>query len=83
MSPPSTPWRGTATLRFLLRQDPSPQQATTIVRGGATAPLKLQRGFVVYSIGKDGQDNGGKEGPPHSEREDTPAGQDITFIVER
>lgn len=44
---------------------------------------KLRRGFVVYSIGQDGQDHGGKEGPPHGEREDTSAGRDVTFIVER
>jgi hypothetical protein len=40
---------------------------------------KLEAGFVVYSIGEDETDNGGKEEPARAKRR----GYDITFIVER
>jgi len=40
---------------------------------------KLDVGFVVYSIGEDETDNGGKETPPGAK----PRGYDITFIIER
>jgi len=40
---------------------------------------KLEVGFVVYSIGEDKIDNGGKEPPPKGKREDC----DVTFIIER
>jgi hypothetical protein len=40
---------------------------------------KLDTGFVVYSIGEDKTDNGGKEPPPKSRRRDC----DVTFIIER
>ncbi|MHC4334350.1 MAG: hypothetical protein ACYSUP_13300 [Planctomycetota bacterium] len=40
---------------------------------------KLEAGFVVYSIGEDETDNGGKEKPPRAKRR----GYDITFILER
>jgi hypothetical protein len=39
---------------------------------------KLDRGFIVYSIGKDGEDNGGKEHARGSVEH-----TDITFTVER
>ena len=39
---------------------------------------KLDTGFVVYSIGKDGQDDGGKERPS-----DESCTYDVTFIIER
>jgi type II secretory pathway pseudopilin PulG len=42
---------------------------------------KLETGFVVYSIGKDGNDDGGKERP--RERTSRPAPEDVTFIVQR
>lgn len=42
----------------------------------------LERGYVVYSVGADGQDNGGRERPPDAKSSDkTP--YDITFTVER
>jgi hypothetical protein len=43
---------------------------------------KLGKGFVVYSVGADGRDDGGWEVPPGDRRT---GGQtyDITFTVER
>jgi hypothetical protein len=40
---------------------------------------KLEAGFVVYSIGEDETDNGGKEPPPKGKREDS----DVTFVIQR
>jgi len=42
---------------------------------------KLETGFVVYSIGEDGNDDGGKERP--RKRTGPPASWDVTFIVLR
>ena len=42
---------------------------------------KLETGFVVYSIGEDGIDDGGKEKPRKRTR--PPAPWDVTFIVQR
>lgn len=43
---------------------------------------KLEHGYVVYSVDRDGEDNGGKERPPDAKSTDkTP--YDITFTVER
>jgi len=42
---------------------------------------KLETGFVVYSIGKDGNDDGGKERPRKRTGPDAPV--DVTFIVQR
>jgi len=42
---------------------------------------KLEAGFVVYSIGEDLSDDGGKEKPPRRTKE-SPT-WDVTFIVER
>lgn len=42
---------------------------------------KLETGFVVYSIGEDGNDDGGKEKP--RKRTSPPAPWDVTFIVQR
>ena len=42
---------------------------------------KLETGFVVYSIGEDGNDDGGKERP--RKRTGPPASWDVTFIVQR
>ena len=42
---------------------------------------KLETGFVVYSIGEDGSDDGGKERP--RKRTGPPASWDVTFIVQR
>ncbi|HYT62086.1 MAG TPA: hypothetical protein VEL06_18040 [Haliangiales bacterium] len=49
------------------------------------APLRykqLSKGCVVYSIGPDGRDNGGKE-PPATRRGTNRVPEDITFTVER
>jgi hypothetical protein len=46
--------------------------------GKALRFRKLERGFVVYSIGSDREDNGGKERIRGSAEH-----TDITFIVER
>ena len=42
---------------------------------------KLETGFVVYSIGEDGNDDGGKEKPRKRTGPDAPV--DVTFIVQR
>ncbi len=42
---------------------------------------KLGTGFVVYSVGEDGQDDGGKERPPCKKRKNE--SYDVTFIIER
>jgi hypothetical protein len=42
---------------------------------------KLEAGFVVYSIGEDLSDDGGKEKPPRRTKESP--NWDVTFIVER
>ncbi|MHC4543800.1 MAG: hypothetical protein ACYTDW_14190 [Planctomycetota bacterium] len=42
---------------------------------------KLETGFVIYSIGEDGNDDGGKEKPRKRTR--PPAPWDVTFIVQR
>jgi len=42
---------------------------------------KLEAGFVIYSIGEDGNDDGGKEKP--RKRTKPPAPEDVTFIVQR
>ena len=43
---------------------------------------RLKKGYVIYSIGEDGEDNGGRERPPDAKSSDkTP--YDITFTVER
>jgi hypothetical protein len=44
---------------------------------------KLAAGFVVYSIGEDLSDDGGKEEPPRAKRRRGRGNYDITFIVER
>ena len=42
---------------------------------------KLETGFVVYSIGEDGSDDGGKEKPRKRTDSDVPV--DVTFIIQR
>jgi hypothetical protein len=43
---------------------------------------RLEKGYVIYSIGSDGEDNGGRERPADAKSSDkTP--YDITFTVER
>lgn len=42
---------------------------------------KLETGFVVYSIGEDGKDDGGKE--KQRKKSSPPAPADVTFIVQR
>jgi len=42
---------------------------------------KLETGFVVYSIGEDGNDDGGKERPRKPLRPSGPV--DVTFIIQR
>lgn len=42
---------------------------------------KLETGFVVYSIGEDGTDDGGKERPRKRPRPSGPT--DVTFIIQR
>jgi len=44
---------------------------------------KLEAGFVVYSIGEDGSDDGGKERPVKSKEKKESSNWDITFIVQR
>lgn len=43
---------------------------------------RLEKGYLIYSVGKDGQDNDGRERPANAKSSDkTP--YDITFTVER
>ncbi|MHC4434882.1 MAG: hypothetical protein ACYTBS_23835 [Planctomycetota bacterium] len=44
---------------------------------------KLEPGFVVYSIGEDLSDDGGKEKPSKTVRGGKPVKWDVTFIVKR
>ncbi|MHC4328883.1 MAG: hypothetical protein ACYSWW_12285 [Planctomycetota bacterium] len=44
---------------------------------------KLEPGFVVYSIGQDLSDDGGKEIPPRNKRRRGSSNWDVTFTVER
>ncbi|MBW7988938.1 MAG: hypothetical protein FVQ84_02800 [Planctomycetes bacterium] len=44
---------------------------------------KLETGFVVYSVGEDKRDDGGRERLPRGERNKASSNWDITFIVER
>ena len=44
---------------------------------------KLETGFVVYSVGEDRMDDGGKERLPPGKRKKALSSWDITFIVER
>jgi hypothetical protein len=43
---------------------------------------KLAKGYVVYSVGRDGHDNNGREGPDHIKSTDETE-YDVTFTVER
>jgi hypothetical protein len=43
---------------------------------------RLGKGYVIYSVGSDGQDNGGRERPANAKSSDKTA-YDITFTVER
>jgi len=43
----------------------------------------LERGYVIYSVGSDGTDDGGKEPPPAVRGKPNTSPSDITFIVER
>jgi hypothetical protein len=50
------------------------------------APLRYQRltrGFVVYSVGEDGKDDGGRKLPAAVGGESEASARDITLIVER
>jgi hypothetical protein len=44
---------------------------------------RLEKGYVVYSIGEDGSDDGGKELLPRGKRKGGNENWDVTFIVER
>ena len=44
---------------------------------------KLDPGFIVYSIGEDLSDDGGKEKPSKTAKGGKPVNWDVTFIVER
>lgn len=49
-------------------------------------PLRYRKrnpGYVVYSVGPDGTDNGGTERMPRPQRQKEPLPYDVTFIVER
>jgi hypothetical protein len=43
---------------------------------------RLANGYVIYSVGRDGEDNGGRERPTDAKSSDK-TGYDITFTVER
>jgi hypothetical protein len=44
---------------------------------------RLEKGYVVYSIGADGSDDGGEERLPPGKRKGGKKNWDVTFIVER
>ena len=44
---------------------------------------RLEKGYVVYSIGEDGSDDGGAERLPQGKRKGEKENWDVTFIVER
>ena len=44
---------------------------------------RIEKGYVVYSIGEDGSDDGGEERLPQGKRKGGKANWDVTFIVER
>jgi len=44
---------------------------------------RLERGYVVYSVGPDGNDDGGKEPPPPVRGKPDTSPYDIAFIIER
>jgi len=44
---------------------------------------RLETGYVVYSVGEDGSDDGGRERLGWDERKDPEENWDVTFIVER
>ncbi len=44
---------------------------------------RMERGFVVYSVGENGQDDGGKDAPLAARRKSAAHAYDITFTVER
>jgi hypothetical protein len=79
--------------RYRLANDQLPDQLTDLLPQFLQSvpldpydghPLRYRRldpGFVVYSIGKDGIDDGGKEQPKKRRGQDEP-NYDITFIVE-
>lgn len=80
--------------RYRLANDRLPEQLADLVPGFLEAipldpydgqPLRYERldpGFVVYSIAKDGVDEGGRERPARQRGREEPS-YDITFIVER
>ena len=86
---------GLAIQRYRLAEGKLPDALTDLVPGYLDAvpkdPFdgndlrykKLETGFVVYSIGEDKSDDGGKERPPKRKRGTEPANWDVTFIVER
>jgi len=43
---------------------------------------KLDIGFIVYSVGEDGHDDGGPERPPSGQRRNDSSTYDITFIIQ-
>ena len=43
---------------------------------------RLDRGYMIYSVGRDGNDDGGREPPPRINSTDTNS-YDLTFTVER
>ncbi len=50
--------------------------------GAALRYKQLERGFVVYSVGEDGVDEGGKDKPPRGDGKPDET-YDITFVVAR
>ena len=50
--------------------------------GAALRYRRLTRGYVVYSVGEDGRDDGGREAPERKKTTDKTT-YDITFTVER
>jgi hypothetical protein len=85
---------GIAIERFRLAHGTLPQKLDELVPQFLPAMLQdpfdgqllryrhLENGYVIYSIGSDGEDNGGRERPADAKSSDK-THYDVTFIVER
>jgi hypothetical protein len=60
----------------------TPETRTDPFDGQPLRYKRLEKGYEIYSVGKDGHDNGGKERPADAKSSDKTE-YDITFTVER
>jgi len=69
----------------VLVPDDLPEVPTDPFDGKPLKYRRLDQGYVVYSVGPDGRDDGGREPPPDLKWKSgpTPESYDLTFIVEQ